>query len=263
MREGYELVATRFAQIELMVERYYVHDDGTITDYQGPQLVVLVSANRIVTFHDLGRQIDELSAERSYQLVESALAACDEPQADFGIDTAMGRPTTTFRLRAYRALHETTRASRHAINGYAPRALGPVYSAFLALLRERTGPLPAAASRAWDLAATWFAPSDLGPLYRAGQPVPMPAIVTAFAEDDTVYFRAGQPPNRSELYRLDGLQLVWLRGNETIPLTAIDGPNYALPCGAGAIHVHQEWQQPRRIYVRIEDPVRGIYVQRD
>ncbi len=263
MLEGYELVATRFAQIELFVERYYVHDDGTITDYQGPQLVVFVSANRIVTLHELGRQVDELSAHRSHELVERALAACDEPQADFGVDTAIGRPTTRYQLRVYRALHETTRASRHAINGYDARALGPAYSAFLAMLRERTGMLPPAATRAWDLAATYLAASDLGDLYRAGQAIPLPAIVSAFADDGTVYFRAGQPPNRSELYRLDGNQLVWLRGNEAVPLTMVDGPRYALPCGAGAIHVHQQWQQPRRIYVRIDDPVRGIYVQRD
>ena len=46
------------------------------------------------------------------------------------------------------------------------------------------------------------------------------------------------------------------------PLAPV-GARWVLPCGAGVVETHEEWQQPRRIYVRVDDPVRGIWVQRD
>jgi hypothetical protein len=260
--DRYEVMAALAARIDFCVEHYFVNDGGSIGDYRGPQLVIAAHAGRLVTIHELGRQVDELSALRMNALVELALAACDEEQAPFGPDTACGRPTTTYSLHVYRALHERTAHATHEVNQYLPTALGPAFSAFLVALREATGPLAGDARAAWDHAARWLAPHDLGALYRAGQPVPMPSIVGAFADDDMVFLRAGQPPQRSELYRLDGNQLVWLRGNDTIALTMFDGPRYELPCGAARVEVHHEWQQPRRLYVRIDDPARGIYVQR-
>jgi hypothetical protein len=261
--DRYEMMAARASRIELAVEHYFVLDDGKVDDYRGPQLAITAHTGRLVTIHELGRQLDPLSPVQMNALVELALAACDEVQADFGIDTACGRPTTSYQLHVYRALHARTAHATHQINHYGPAALGPAFSAFLVALREATGPLAADARGAWDHAARWIAARDLGPLYGACQPVPMPSIVGAFADDETVYLRAGQPPQRSELYRLDGDQLVWLRGNnDTVALTMYDGPRYQLPCGAARVEVHHEWQRPRRLYIRVDDPARGIYVQR-
>lgn len=261
--EAYELVATLASRIELAVDRYVVHDSGAIADYRGPQLIVDVHANRLVTIHELGRQVDELAPQQTNALVELGLAACDEHQAPFGIDTAIGRPITTYRLGVYRALREATRQTTHQINHHGPQPLGPAFSTFLTALREATGPLPMTAATAWDVAARWLGARDLGPLWHAGQPVPLPSIITAVSCDEVVHLRAGQPPQRSELYRLDGNELAWLRANHApIALTMYDGLRWILPCGAGVVEVHHEWQEPRRIYVRIDDPARGIFVQR-
>lgn len=260
--DAYVRAAALAARIDLVVEHYFVGDSCEIGDYRGPQLAISARALRVVTVSELGRQIDALTAPQMIALVELGLAACDEAQAPFGIDTAIGRPVTTYQLHVHRLLDARRAYASHEVNGYEPAALGPAFSAFLVALREATGPLPADAATAWDRGARYVGPRDLGALYHAGQPVPLSSIISAFAEDETVYLRAGQPPARSELYRLDGNQLVWLRGAETIALTMLDGLRYALPCGAGRVEVHHEWQQPRRIYVRIDDPARGIFVQR-
>lgn len=260
--ELYEQLATLAARIELSIEHYQSLDGSGTVAYRGPQLLVCVHGGRLVTLHEDGRQVDMIAHAQTRALVELGLAACDEPQAAFGIDTALGRPVTTYQLRVLRAHPERRAALTHDINGHTPAVLGPAFSAFLVALREATGPLPDPARHAWDRAARWLAPRDLGPLYAAGQPVPLPSLVGAFAEDDVVYLRAGQPPQRSELYRLDGNQLVWLRGNDAVALTMHEGPRYELPCGAARVEVHHEWQQPRRLYIRVDDPERGIHVQR-
>jgi hypothetical protein len=261
--EAYELAAAAVSAIELDVESYYVHDGGDKPAYRGPQLVVRVHALKVITIHEVGRQVDEIAPQRANELVGLALDACDEPQPGPGIDTAIGRPITAYQLRVHRALRERRASLAHHVNHYGARALGPRFSAFLSALREATGPLPPTAASAWDLAATWMAPRDLGDLWRARIAIPLPAIVTAFSHDDVVYFRAGQPPQRSELYRLQQNELVWLREGEPAAPVPSDRLRWLLPCGGGVIEAHQEWQQPRRIYVRVDDPARGIYVQRD
>jgi hypothetical protein len=157
MMETYRLAAARVGWIELAVEHYFVGDDSAIADYRGPQLIVIAHAERVVTIHELGRQVDELAIERAVELIDLGIAACAEPQADLGFDTAIGRPTTRYRLRVYRALPETTATLQHAVNHYAPRALGPTLSRFLVALRETIGPLPATATSAWDDATRWLA----------------------------------------------------------------------------------------------------------
>lgn len=262
--DAYELVAARASSLELSVERYFVDDNCSIADYRGPQLIVVAHASRLVTIHELGRQIDELEPARMTALVELALLACDEPQEDFGFDTAIGRPTTSYRLRVFRALREAERSCRHAINHYDAHALHPAFTQLLTALRQVTGPLPPSAANAWDNAARWLGPGDLGALWQARRPVPLPAIINAFTEPGPVYFRAGQPPHRSELYRLDGNELAWLRdGAAPTPVTMQDGLRWILPCGGGVIEAFNPWQRPRRIYVRVDDPARGIYVQRE
>jgi hypothetical protein len=262
--ELYEQLAAYAGVIELRVE-HYIHHDGfpPIHDYAGPQLIVIAHAGKLVTIHELGRHVEDLDLGRMMELIELGLAACDERQADGGIDTAIARPMTSYHLRVYRALREADRSASHSINHYAARALGPAYSALLAALRETSGAVHPSAARAWDRAATWMCAQPLGDMFDLGQPVPLPRLVNAFACNETVYFRAGQAPDPSELYRLDGNQLSWLRGNDPpIPLTMLDHLRYELPCGGGVIELHQEWEQPRRIYVRNVDPARGIWVQR-
>ncbi len=250
--------------IELHVDHYIVDDGGDIHGYTGPQLVVIAHAKKLVTIHEHGRQLDELAADRMVALLDLALAACQEPEtAGGGVDTALSRPITSYSLHVHRMLREQRATTTLSVNHYAPWPIGRAVSTFLAALREATGPLPATAARAWDLAATWMTARDLGPSFAARQVVPLPSIVQTFSCDDTVYFRAGQRPQRSELYRLDPGQLVWLRDDGApLPIASVEGQRWALPCGAGVIEVHQEWQQARRIYVRIDDPERGIWVQR-
>ncbi|MBA3500325.1 MAG: hypothetical protein H0T65_08130, partial [Deltaproteobacteria bacterium] len=204
-----------------------------------------------------------IALDRTAALIALAVAACTEAQTEFGVDTAIGRPTTCYRIAVLQAMTNVVHACRHAINHYDPYPLEPAFSAFLTALREATGPMPQTASAAWDRAATWMHPRDLGPLFHAGQPVPLPSIVSTFVDDGIVFVRAGQPPLRSELYRLDPGELVWLPDNrEPVPLTMYGGHRWVLPCGGGVIETHDRWQQPRMIYVRVDDPARGIYVQR-
>jgi hypothetical protein len=261
--EAYEVAAAHASRIELRVEHLVVNDNWISNDYGGPQLIVIAHQGKLVTIDELSRQIEPLQPEHMVKLVELALAACDEQQPRGGVDTANSRPLTFFRMHVYRALHEREVSRTIVINHYASFSLGPVVSRFLAALRAASLHLPATAQMGWDLAATWMAPVELGDLFQIGRAVPLPEIVQTFTQEGTVYFRSGQPPQRSELYRLDGDGVVWIRDSDELALTCIEGHRWILPCGAGVIETHQAWQQPRRIYVRITDPIRGIYVQRD
>ena len=261
--EAYEVAAAHECSVELRVERCVVDDMGISRDYVGPQLIVVAHQGKLITIDELSRQIEDIAPERMLALVELAVLACDEEQPRGGADTALSRPITSYRVNVFRAHDNRDVTTSMGINHYAPAPLGPAMTRFLAALREASGHLPATAAMGWDLAATWMGPVELGDLFHSGRPIPLPNIVQTFAQDGTVYVRAGQPPQRTELYRLDGDGMVWMRDGAEMPLTCIEGHRWVLPCGAGVIETHREWQQPRRIYVRVTDPARGIYVQRE
>jgi hypothetical protein len=174
-------------------------------------------------------------------------------------------------------------ASIASVNHSAPHALPGMWSTFLRTLRDAIGPIEAAHATAWDLALTWTGAFDLGPTFRHGGVVPLPHLVTSFTLDDGgVYLRTGQRPVAGDPYRtMDATPSVLYRFDEPactlrdenskreVPLDDGIGDRshhphhrWTLPCGGGTLEFHREWQTPPRLVVRIDDPARGIYVQK-
>jgi hypothetical protein len=264
--ELYERAAALASRIELHVDAHLVNDDMTIDDYQGPHLVVIAYGGKLVTFSDVGRTVVELAAERMQQLLAIALAAEHEPYAT-APDTAVARPITSYVLHVERMLEHHRFSGGLAVNHYGVRALGPSWSGLIAALREAGGRLPRPAADAWDFAATWLGPLDLGPAWTGGQVVRLPATVTAFEHAGPFYLRVGQPPQRSELYCHDGETLVHVAGERcALPATPLRDwhvrERWILPCGGGSLVVAREWRRPPRFVVHALDPERPFYVQR-
>jgi len=271
--ERYERMAAFASTIELRVDAYVSPDNLEIEDYRGPELLAIAHAGKLVTLTADGRTIAELSPERMLELLELATAAEHEPY-EAGIDTACSRPMTHYHLRVERLLRDHRFMAHVAVNHYGVRALGPRWSAVIASLRDAASAAAAAATAvdahaaaAWDFAAAFLGPLDLGPLWAAGGVVYLPHALTAFEHAGPVYLRVGQPPQRSELYLLDGSNLIHIaesrRAVAASPLADWDRrARWILPCGGGTLMLGHEWQRPPRLVAHAADPARPIYVQR-
>jgi hypothetical protein len=270
MRDTLEVEAS---SIELRVDESEFPDDLAVlaADYHGPDLVVVAHANRIASLSAQGRVVRPLPARTATILLEAARAARTE-QVEQGMDTALSRRITTLRVRVDHARGPShSFALVGAINHSDPYALPQLWSTFLRTLRDAIGPLEGPVSDTWDLALTWTGPFDLGPTFRHGGVVAVPHLVTAFTVDGPIYIRTGQPPvagdpyrtvtaSPSVLYHFDGQVLVDVASKRA--LAAIDKHRWQLPCGGGTVTYHHEWQTPARVVVRVDDPARGIYVQK-
>jgi antitoxin (DNA-binding transcriptional repressor) of toxin-antitoxin stability system len=270
--EAYERMAAFASTIELRVDAYISPDDLRIEDYRGPELIAIAHAGKLITLTADGRTIAELLPERMLELLELAAAAEHEPY-EAGIDTACARPMTHYHLRVERLLRDHRFMAHVAVNHYGVRALGPRWSAVLAGLRDAAGAAAAAsidapaAAAAWDFAAAFLGPLDLGPLWAAGGVVYLPHALTAFEHAGPVYLRVGQPPQRSELYLLDGGDLIHIgesrRAVAAAPLAHWDRrARWILPCGGGTLMLGHEWKRPPRLVAHAVDLARPIYVQR-
>ncbi len=263
--------------IELRVDQSWHPDDLAVLadDYQGPELVVVAHANRIASLTPYGRVVRPLSARAAMALLDAASLARTE-QFEPGVDTAVSRLITMFYLRVDHARGPSHSFSiRGAVNHQAPHPLPGLWSTLLRVMRDAIGPLDAGNASAWDIAMTWTSPFDLGPTFRHGGVVALPHLVTSFTVDDGgIYLRTGQIPiagdpyrtmdaTPSVLYRLDepSCTLVDEKTKRPIPPDE-SGRQWTLPCGGGALALHREWRTPPRLVVRVDDPARGIYVQK-
>lgn len=273
MRDSLVAEAT---SIELRLDQSLHRDDSIIPDhYVGPELVVVAHSNRIVSLTPHGRIVRPLSARAATALLDAATLARNE-QCELGVDTAISRVITMFYLRVDHARGPSHSFSfTGAVNHSAPRALPGLWSTLLRILRDAIGPLDAPNAAAWDLAMTWTGPYDLGPTFRHGGVVALPHLVTSFTVEDGVYLRTGQVPVAGDPYRtMDRTPSVLYRFEEhacalvdeaakrTIAPDPGDHRRWTLPCGGGAIALHHEWKTPPRLVVRVDDPARGIYVQK-
>jgi hypothetical protein len=264
--------------IELRVDQSWHPDDLAFLpqDYQGPELVVVAHANRIVSLTPHGRIVRPLSSRAATTLLDAVTLAKNESTQP-GVDTALSRLITTFRIRVDHARGDSHSFSLvGAVNHQAPHALPGLWSTFLRVLRDAIGPLDAETAAAWDLAMTWTGPLELGPTFRHGGVIPLPHLVTALTVEEAVYLRTGQLPVAGDPYRTMDLTpsvlyhfeprtgvLIDQDAKRTIdPDVAGASPRWTLPCGGGVIAFHQEWRQPARLVVRVDDPSRGIYVQK-
>jgi hypothetical protein len=264
--EPYQRAAVLASLVELHVDAHVVGDDLMIDDYQGPRLIAIAHAGKLVTIADGDRAIAELDVDRMQRLLALALATEHERYSP-GVDTAIARPITSYDLRVCRMLDRHDHAGRLAVNHYGPRALGPRWTALITELRDAAGRASPPSADAWDFAAAWAGPLDLGPAWIAGQVVRLPSLAAAFEHTGPVYLRAGQPPQRSELYCHDGTALVHIDGDRrAVPATQLRDwhvrDRWILPCGGGSVTVAREWQRPARFVVHTHDPARPIYVQR-
>ncbi|MGE0395887.1 MAG: hypothetical protein AB7T06_04090 [Kofleriaceae bacterium] len=264
--------------IELRVDQSWHPDDLAFlpADYQGPELVAVAHANRIVSLTPYGRIVRPLSSRAASTLLDAVTLARSEQQEP-GIDTALSRLITTFRIRVDHARGPSHSFSLiGAVNHMAPHALPGLWSTFLRVLRDAIGPLDAETAAAWDLALTWTGPFELGPTFKNGGVVALPHLVTALTIEDALYLRTGQLPvagdpyrtmdrTPSVLYHLDvrtGVLFDQDAKRSVEPEEVRGTQQWTLPCGGGAIALHREWKTPPRIVVRVDDPARGIYVQK-
>lgn len=268
---------TELTSIELRVDEALVPDALVPIDYQGPVLVAIAHANRIVSLTPHGRVVRPLSLDLATSLAHAAALARKE-HVKLGVDTAFSRTITTLRVRV-----DHPRGSAHsyafagAVNHLAPHALPEMWSALLVALRDAIGELRPDEADCWDRALTWTAPIDLGFMWHAGAAVRVPHRVTCIEPDGPLYLRTGQPgeagaPNdpyrptgrgRSLLYRLelDGVSLTCLDDRRVVAPDDT-GLRWHLPCGGGVVMFHHEWLAPPRVVIRVDDHERGIYVQR-
>jgi hypothetical protein len=264
--EPLERRAAYAGTIELRVDSYVVTDRMEIEDYRGPELIVLAHAGRVVEITASRRTLVELAPERMHELLELAIAAEHEPHRE-GVDTATARPVTRYRLCAERVMREHRFTASRQVNHLVPHALAPRWSALIAALREAAGP-PAdpRAAEAWDVAAAFVGPIELGPVWTAGGVVQLPRDVTAFEHDGPVYLRVGQPPGRSALYCYDRGLVYVADERRVVPRSPFairhPGERWLMPCGGGSVQLCHEWQRPLRFVAHAFDPARPIFVQR-
>lgn len=265
--------------IELRVDQSWHPDDLAFlpADYQGPELVVVAHANRIVSLTPHGRIVRPLSSRAATTLLDAVTLAKSEQQEP-GVDTALSRLITTLRIRVDHARGPSHSFSLiGAVNHQMPHALPGLWSTFLRVLRDAIGPLDIETAAAWDLALTWTGPFELGPTFRHGGVVSLPHLVTALTVEDALYLRTGQVPTAGDPYRtMDRTPSVLyhfdprtgvLIDQDTKRAIEDDGDvgmarRWTLPCGGGAIALHREWKTPPRLVVRVDDPARGVYVQK-
>lgn len=264
MRDGLE---TELTAIELRVDETWHPDDSIFVpiDYQGPELIVVAYAGRIVALTEHGKVVRPLPLEVATRLVQTAALARAEV-VEVGVDTAIGRTITSMRVRVDEArgsAHSYT--LRGAVNHCAPRSLPPMWSALLVTLRDAIGELGPDDAACWDRALTWAGPIDLGRKWHAGSAVRAPHLVTCIEPGGPLFIRTGQPGQvrPSALYRLDleGPLLTCLDDGRVV---APDDTQlrWRLPCGGGAVTYHHEWDRPPRVVLRVDDLERGIYVER-
>jgi hypothetical protein len=267
--------------IELRIDQSWHPDDLALLpqDYQGPELVVVAHANRIVSLTPHGRLVRPLSSRAAMTLLDAVALAKNEQQEP-GVDTALSRLITTFRIRVDHARGQSHSFSLvGAVNHQAPHALPPLWSTFLRVLRDSIGTLDANTAAAWDLALTWTGPFELGPTFRHGGVVALPHLVTALTVEEAIFLRTGQLPTAGDPYRtMDRTPSVLYHfdartevlfdqdAKRTIAWdkdwSSSSGRQWTLPCGGGAVALHREWKQPPRLVVRVDDPSRGVYVQK-
>ncbi|HVK75723.1 MAG TPA: hypothetical protein VM734_20475 [Kofleriaceae bacterium] len=258
--------------IRLVVTEAFYPDGGIATDFHGPDLVVAVGGLTIAALTEHGRVVAPLTEAAKVALVAAAETTRGEHHRT-GVDTALGRRLTTLSLQVDHPRGPShSFASVAVVNHCATHMLSATWSHALRLLRDAVGPLPRLPAAAWDLAMTWTAPIDLGPVFAAGGVVAAPHLVTTIAvEDGPVYLRTGQPAHDRDPYR-SGPPSVLYRFDPGPPrlvdedrgvAVAGDGAwRWTLPCGGGALAMHHGHDEPRRLVIRVDDPIRGVYVQR-
>jgi hypothetical protein len=281
MNELMQRAAVEYTRIRIIVERLVEEDARPVHDYEGPSAVISGFACRLAALTPAGRAVIELPFEAARAVYERASVARDEPHRRRA-DTGSIRLVTSLALDVDSPMgSEQSFAVQMSINHTAPRPWPPRMSALLRLVRDRFGARGDGFADAFDVAMTWIEPEPLGLFWDAGEPVQLPHVVTAFACDEPVYVRVGQPSALrgppSTLYRLRDKVLTWI-DNATVvppltgepgalPLTAELGQlgvtRWRLPCGGGVIarRATPDWSNPCQIVVRCDDD-RGIYVQR-
>jgi hypothetical protein len=273
--------------LQLRVDSCVVHDDGAAPDFRGPELLVLAERGALVIITPHRRTVAELPFPALRRLLDLADLAEPEPHRE-GADTAIARPLTRYHLRCERPLpQQRSFTTERLVNHLVPHSLGPHLTAFLTELAHHARPT-AADLDAWDFAATWLGARDLlgaGPApapWPVDRVLPLPPGVTVVEQDGPIYLRVGQPPARTELYRLDpaptSSRLAALahlvpgeRGtgqHSARPLTAAPLADWHLPsrwrfpCGGGSLLAISRGRHPQRLVVHSIDPDRPVYVQR-